>query len=129
MSGRYLLDTNIVIGLFASDPEIVAKILLGGEIAVPCIAIGELCYGANKSIRSEENLERIEEFARSSLILTCDENTAKYYGRIKNGLRIKGRPIPENDIWIASIALQYDLVLITRDEHFKGVENLKTEKW
>ena len=41
----------------------------------------------------------------------------------------KGRPIPENDIWIAAIALQYDLTLITRDTHFGEVDNLKVESW
>ena len=51
------------------------------------------------------------------------------YGKVKNGLRKKGRPIPENDIWIAAIAFQHDLTLVSRDEHFKEVENLKLEKW
>lgn len=129
MNGKYLLDTNIVIGLFANDPEIIKNILDAVEIAVPCIVIGELCYGANKSVRSKENLERIDDFARSIIILNCDENTAKYYGSVKNKLRIKGRPIPENDIWIAAITMQYDLTLVTRDEHFKEVESLKAEKW
>jgi tRNA(fMet)-specific endonuclease VapC len=129
MNGKYLLDTNIIIGLFANDSEIVEKIPNAGEIAVPCIVIGELCYGANKSVKSEENLERIDDFARNNTILICDENTAKYYGIVKDRLRIKGRPIPENDIWITAIALQHGLTLITRDEHFKDVENLKTEKW
>lgn len=80
-------------------------------------------------MRSKENLERIDDFARSIIILNCDENTAKYYGSVKNKLRIKGRPIPENDIWIAAITMQYDLTLVTRDEHFKEVESLKAEKW
>ena len=129
MNGKYLFDTNIVIGLFANDSEIVAKIPYAGKIAVPCIVIGELCYGAEKSVKSKENLERIEDFTHNTLVLKCDENTAKYYGTVKNKLRKKGRPIPENDIWIASIALQYDLTLITRDDHFKEIEKLKTEKW
>jgi len=44
-------------------------------------------------------------------------------------LRKKGRPIPENDIWIAAIAFQHDLTLVSRDEHFEEVEDLKLEKW
>ena len=129
MNGKYLLDTNIVIGLFANDFKIVSKIQYTIEIAVPCIVIGELCYGANKSMKSEENLERIDDFARNNIILNCDENTAKLYGVIKDRLRLKGHLIPENDIWIAAIALQNNLSLITRDEHFKEFENLKTENW
>ncbi|MXZ01781.1 type II toxin-antitoxin system VapC family toxin [Candidatus Poribacteria bacterium] len=48
---------------------------------------------------------------------------------IKERLRRRGRPIPNNDIWIAAIALQHDLVLVTRDAHFDEVESLQTERW
>lgn len=78
MNGKYLLDTNIVIGLFANTFEIVDKFLQAGELYIPCIVIGELCYGAEKSRRSEENLERIDDFAHSNIILKCDGNTARY---------------------------------------------------
>jgi tRNA(fMet)-specific endonuclease VapC len=61
--------------------------------------------------------------------LHIDENTAKFYGSIKAALRKKGKPIPENDIWIAAIAQQYDLILITRDNHFSEIDNLNTELW
>ncbi|MBA3472116.1 MAG: VapC toxin family PIN domain ribonuclease, partial [Rubrobacter sp.] len=41
----------------------------------------------------------------------------------------KGRPIPENDIWIAAVALQHDLVLASRDSHFEHVEGLQLDRW
>ncbi|WP_322746135.1 PIN domain-containing protein [Nostoc sp. LEGE 06077] len=59
----------------------------------------------------------------------CDVETARQYGEIKNKLRLKGHPLPENDIWIASVALQYQLTLVTRDAHFQQVENLQTVSW
>ncbi len=65
----------------------------------------------------------------SNVILSCDAGTAFYYGRVKEELREKGKPIPENDIWVAAIALQYDLTLITRDEHFKEIAELSIESW
>lgn len=129
MNGKYLLDTNIIIGLFADYPEITYKLSYAEKIFVPCIVIGELCYGANKSVRRSENLSRIEDFIVNNIILGCDEDTAKYYGIIKDRLRKKGRPIPENDIWIASITVQHGLTLVSRDEHFKEIENLEIEKW
>ena len=42
---------------------------------------------------------------------------------------MKGRLIPENDIWIAAIALQHDLTSATRDEHFKEIEGVKVVIW
>ena len=65
--------------------------------------------GARKSARAAENLARPDKFVASSTILACETATAQQYGDIKNTLRAKGRPIPENDIWIAAIAMQHQL--------------------
>lgn len=63
MNGKKLFDTNIVIRLFEDDPEITANISPDEKLFVPCIVMGELRYGAEKSFRTEENLNRIEKFA------------------------------------------------------------------
>ncbi len=94
---------------------------------MPSIVLGELYFGARKSGRVEENLALIDEFATNSSILACDTDTAKEYGVIKNTLQEKGRPIPENDIWIAAIARQYKLIVVTRDTHFDEIESLEAE--
>jgi tRNA(fMet)-specific endonuclease VapC len=129
MNGRFLLDTKIVIALFANEATITSNLTQASEVFIPSIVIGELCYGARKSGRVEANLARIDEFVDSSTILVCDTETAQQYGEVKNNLRLKGRPLPENDIWIAALSLQYDLILVTRDAHFKEVENLQTVAW
>lgn len=129
MSGRYLLDTNIIIALLADELTVKENLADVGEVFIPSIVIGELCYGAYRSSRVQENLKRIEELASSTVVLSCDMDTARQYGMIKNGLRMRGRPIPENDIWIASIALQHGLILISRDVHFDEVEGLQRISW
>jgi tRNA(fMet)-specific endonuclease VapC len=129
MNGRYLLDTNVIIALFAEDKAIKDNLGKAGEVFVPSIAIGELCYGARKSARAKENLARIDEFAANNVVLGCDTETARRYGDVKNALRIKGRPIPENDIWIAAVALQHGLTLVTRDTHFGEIESLSIAAW
>jgi len=129
MSGKYLLDTNIIISLFAEDKVVLDSLNKAEGVFVPSIVIGELNFGARKSTRVQENLERINIFVASNVILSCDAVTAFYYGRVKDELRKKGKPIPENDIWVAAIALQYDLTLITRDEHFSEIEELAIASW
>jgi len=111
MSGKYLLDTNIVIALFANDASVMESLTKAEEVFIPSVVIGELFYGAHKSARAKDNLARIDEFASSNLVLGCDMETARIYGDVKNALRIKGHPIPENDIWIAAIAIQHNLYL------------------
>jgi tRNA(fMet)-specific endonuclease VapC len=78
-----------------------------------------LCYGARRSGRVGANLARIDELVAGSTILVCDAETARQYGDVKNKLRLEGRPLPENDLWIAALALQHDLILVTRDAHFQ----------
>ncbi len=56
-------------------------------------------------------------------------DTALNYGQIKNELRSKGKPIPENDVWIAALAIQHGLTLLSRDPHFQNVSNLVVEAW
>ena len=129
MNGRYLLDTNVVIALFAGDENVANHLKDANEIFVPSIVIGELYYGAQKSEQVQANVQRIDEFVGENVILVCDAETGKKYGEIKDRLRQKGRPIPENDIWIAALGMQYDLILITRDGHFEEIEELKLETW
>lgn len=129
MSGRYLLDTNIIIALFANEAIVKTNLAQANEVFVPSFVIGELCYGARKSGRVQANLARIDELVASSTILGCDVETARQYGEVKNKLRLKGRPLPGNDVWIAALALQHTLILVTPDAHFQEVESLQTVPW
>jgi tRNA(fMet)-specific endonuclease VapC len=124
-----LLDTNAIIALQRDDQNL--KKILGDatDVFVPIIVIGELYYGAYKSQQRAINIEKVTQFAHDRVILNVEFNTANIYGQIKQKLQAKGRPIPENDIWIASIAIQYDLVLITNDAHFQVVEGLICQGW
>jgi tRNA(fMet)-specific endonuclease VapC len=129
MGGRYLLDTNVVIALFANDSSVKDKLAKADEVFIPSIVIGELFYGAYKSAHSKENIARVDDFANESVVLGCNNETSRNYGKIKNALSVKGRPIPENDIWIAAIAMQHSLTLVSRDTHFKEIDDLKVEVW
>lgn len=129
MSGKHLLDTSIIIELFAGDEEVVNQLEGAENIFIPCIAVGELHYGARKSKRFKENLEKIEQLGSTSVVLSCDGETGYWYGIVKDKLRRIGHPIPENDIWIAALGLQHGLSVATRDKHFQQVDGLKVEMW
>ncbi len=126
---KLLLDTNAVVALQQKNSHLLRLLENEEDIFVPAIVIGELYYGAYNSGRPEENRKIVAEFAADRKVLHCDANTGDAYGQIKYALRMKGRPIPENDIWIAALTLQYDGILVTRDEHYSEVENLRTLDW
>jgi tRNA(fMet)-specific endonuclease VapC len=129
MNGKFLLDSNIVIALFAQEATVQQRLATATEVFVPSIVLGELYYGARKSARVAANMAQVDAFAASNAILVCDTVTSQHYGEIKNGLRAKGRPIPENDVWIAALAKQYDLMLVSRDGHFHEIDSLSIETW
>jgi tRNA(fMet)-specific endonuclease VapC len=124
-----LLDTNIVIALFARERKVMQKLRRAAAVFLPSIVVGELLYGALKSAQVTANMARIEQLALSSAVLACDLDTARHYGRIKDQLRRKGRPLPDNDIWIAAQAQQHALILVSRDTHFQEIDKLKVQAW
>lgn len=129
MNGKHLLDTNIIVGLFKNDKKVQSQLAASTEVFVPSIAVGELYYGALKSAHVEKNMKQIREFATRAAVLACDAGTAEHYGAIKNELKTKGHPLPENDVWTAAIAKQHSLTVVTRDQHFKEIDGLLLEEW
>ncbi len=79
MSGSYLLDTNIVIALFANDSSVLRQLSTSSQIFIPSIVLGELYYGANKSAHSKSNIIHIDNFSLKSAVLACDTDTARHY--------------------------------------------------
>jgi len=126
---HYLLDTNAAIAVLENDPAFEAKFSEGQQASVAVIVLGELYAGAEKSAKVDANLKRVAEFESRRSIIPCDAQTARQYARIAQELRRKGRPIPQNDIWIAALAMQHGLTLVTRDAHFSNIDGLLLQSW
>lgn len=77
--------------------------------------------------REPQNRLELTKFLRSPRveILSITDSTADFYATIYANLRRKGRPIPTNDMWIAASAMECGAILITRDQHFAHIENLR----
>ncbi|MBV8781915.1 MAG: type II toxin-antitoxin system VapC family toxin [Phycisphaerae bacterium] len=123
-----LLDTNVLIAHFTGDEDLRIKVRKS-SIFFSVIVLAELQYGAKTSRRITENLERLNELLQDAIPLPIDLATASFFSDIKSSLRTKGRPIPDHDIWIAATAFQHGLTLISRDAHFREIDNLKVDKW
>jgi len=99
------------------------------SVIPPWVVLGELHYGDARAQRRAEQLANIRELLRVATLLLPDRNTAQCYGEVKAELAQAGKPIPDNDIWIASVARQYELPLATRDAHFRFISRLTTLGW
>jgi len=75
------------------------------------------------------NGELIDELLKRAAVLNHDAETAWQYAEMANALERQGMLIPESDMWIAAVALEYDLPLATREGHFARVPGLSVLDW
>lgn len=119
-----LLDSCIVIAHFRRNEEVGRMLHEAEGLFLPLAAYGELYYGALKAANSQKRLEELNTFFQIVTLCTPNQYTAQIYGDIRLDLALNGKPIPENDIWIAATAKQYTLPLLTHDQHFKSIKDL-----
>lgn len=126
---KLLLDTNIISALTRGEAIILQNIRKASSVYTSVISIGELNYGAQFSQDPKKHLAQIKNLRKVIKVLLVDEESSLEYGKIKAALRRRGTPIPENDIWIAAIAIRHKLPVVTRDNDFNYIAGLKTIKW
>lgn len=124
MSGKVAIDTNIAIKLLNGDEAIDRCLSEYSEVCLPVIVVGELLFGALNSKHAEQNLARHKKLIQKINILEIAETTANTYAKTRLILKKKGKPIPENDLWIASLCIEHKLPLISDDGHFKEIDHL-----
>ena len=124
-----ILDTNAISALLDGDPAI--EVVLSGSERhhLATVALGEYRYGLESSRKKRELTELLDELESESLVLAVDSGTARAYAAIRHELKSAGTPIPENDVWIAALARQHGLPLVSNDGHFKDVRRLRRIVW
>lgn len=124
---RVALDTNRATDLFRGDADLAAQLSVCDEVWLPLIVLGEMQAGFLGGERSSKNEALLRAFlSRPTVaVLLPDRETARHYAQILVQLKRLGQPIPTNDLWIAALVRQHDLVLITRDRHFGRISQLQ----
>lgn len=125
---RVGLDANVAIAVL-NDAQGAGDWVRGFEqIYLPVPVVGELIFGALNSQRSQENSTRVQELVNRCTVLEAKASTAFVYAQIRLQLRRRGKPIPENDLWIAALCLEHNIPLATEDTHFSEINGLAVEK-
>ena len=123
---RIALDTNRLTDLLRGN-ELVARLVATAEkVHVPFVVLGELRAGFSLGTRGRENEQALGRLLskRGVAPLLASETTTRHYAQLYRQLRHQGTPIPTNDLWIAALVLEHDLVLCTRDRHFHELAQL-----
>jgi tRNA(fMet)-specific endonuclease VapC len=117
------LDTSAYSELGRAHKAISEVVRRSETIALSAIVLGELHSGFRAGNRCAENIAQLTQFLSkpSVRVLNVTEETALRYAEIDVYLRKRGRPIPRNDVWIAAVALEHGLHLVTLDVHFREI--------
>ena len=115
-----LLDTNRYRDFVDGDPAAMAALQKASRIHLPFVVLAEMRAGFRCGTMGRENESVLVKFLNRPRVsvLYADEATTHHYGALWAQLRKQGTPIPTNDIWVAALAIQHDLVLFSRDAHF-----------
>jgi len=126
MGLKIAIDVNRYVDFVRGVDEAVACLQRAGEIFLPFIALAELRAGFRCGRRAKANEAALCQFLHSDRVsvLFPDEQTTHVYADIFAQLRRAGKPIPTNDLWIAALVIQHDLVLFSRDRHFDALPQI-----
>lgn len=119
-----ILDTNALSAWAEGLPTVEAPMRAARRLVVPSIVLGEYLFG----IRQSRYRSRYENWLRRNLPsverAAITEETAAIYADIRAELKRTGTPIPSNDVWIAAVARQVSLPILSNDAHFDVVAGL-----
>ena len=123
---RVALDTNRYTDFARGEAAVVEVLEKAREVFVPFIVLGELRAGFTVGRHGSENERALRRFLvkEGVELLYADEQTTHHYAAVYRQLRRQGTPIPTNDMWIAALVLQHNLVLCDRDQHFDHVPQI-----
>ncbi len=119
------LDTNAYSAEARAEPKAVALLHAANQITLPFVVLAEprAGFAAGTAGRRNEALARFLGSPRVD-VLYADEQTTHHYASAYAQLRRQGTPIPTNDLWIAALVVQHDLVLFTEGAHFAKIPQI-----
>ena len=123
---RVAVDTNRYVDLCRGVAETVDLLEQAEAVIVPFVVLGELRAGFMLGRRQPENEHVLRRFLLKDGVEVCfaDEQTTHHYATVFRQLRKQGTPIPTNDMWLAALVLQHNLLLHARDKHFDHLPQL-----
>lgn len=124
-----ILDTNAISALAGTDRRLIAIIEDLPVLVLNIISLGEYRYGVDRSRYRNKLTAWLNALISESEILAPNLDTLPIYSQIRQQLKDAGTPIPANDVWIAAIALQHEMSVVSRDAHFDKIQGITRVAW
>ena len=120
-----LIDTGPLELLRRRDRRVEALALQHYPPLLPLPVVGEFLFGQLLAKIVPEALMKAQEFLASFETLTADAGTALTYARLRSQAKLAGHAMPDADFWIAALAVQHRMRLLTMDAHFERFPDLQ----
>lgn len=124
-----ILDTNALSAVVDGNAAIESSLRTAASVSIPVIALGEYRFGIVQSRRRADYEQWLREELDSYRILNVDSGTAEAYAAVRLELKASGTPIPVNDLWIAALARQHRVPILSRDRHFDAIKGIRRINW
>jgi tRNA(fMet)-specific endonuclease VapC len=126
-----MLDTNTVSRLVKKDLTAMqrAKGVPITSLCISAITEGELLFGLAKRPEAIRLHAAVREFLRCVDVMPWDEGVTEHYARIRASLERQGKTLAPLDVLIASHAESVSAVLVTNDQAFRLIDDLRVEDW
>ena len=124
-----IFDTNAVSTLLAGDSNIGKVLSKVSTYHLPLVVIGEYQFGLLALRKRNRYASLFHKLESASTLLYPDRQTADWYAQIRHDLKQRGTPIPEGDLWIAALAQQHGLEVLSQDSHFDHLTRLRRVGW
>ena len=120
-----ILDTNAVSAWAEGNAAVEAPLRTADRLVVPSIVLGEYYFGIRQSRHRSRYQAWLAWYLPLTEIATVTSATADAYADIRLELKRMGAPIPSNDVWVAALARQHGLPVLSNDRHFDVVTGVR----
>ena len=124
-----ILDTNAISALAEQDKVLIELLQAVPRVAVTIISLGEYAFGISQSRHRAELEVWLDALLVNVDVLLLEQKTLPFYAEVRGRLKAVGTPIPANDCWIAALAKQHRMPILSQDRHFDSVKGVERIRW
>lgn len=113
-----ILDTGALWAMADGSPHILPSLRVIRSVRIPAVVLGEFRCALQYSSKRDEYEGWLTQIATPETVIAADAETARRFAVLRRDLNETGASLPWHDYWIAALALQHGLPVVSQSRHF-----------